>query len=170
MKVIIRNCNNIDSAEVELLPSHLNIKYALNGTGKSTIARAIEAFVNHDEEEKKSLVPFKYANAPEDHAPSVQGIDDIKSIKIFNESYVERFVFTPEALFPDTFNVFVKTQDYETRMATINKNLQKIHSLFESNEKNKRLTAKLRWICQRLWAVCEKSGKSKSNCKGYRKG
>ena len=139
MKVIIRNCNNIDSAEVELMPAHLNIKYALNGTGKSTIARAIEAFVNHDEEEKKSLVPFKYANAPEDHAPSVQGIDDIKSIKIFNESYVERFVFTPEALFPDTFNVFVKTQDYETRMATINKNLQKIHSLFESNEKIKDL-------------------------------
>ena len=139
MTITIKNCNNIDSAEVELMPSRLNIKYALNGTGKSTIARAIEAFVKHDEEEKKSLMPFKYANASEDHAPSVQGIDDIKSIKIFNESYVERFVFTSEALFPDTFNVFVKTQDYDTRMATINKSLEKIHALFESNEKIKDL-------------------------------
>ena len=134
MTISIKNCNNIDTAEVELLPSQLNIKYAINGTGKSTIARAMAAFVNHDEEEKKSLVPFKYANAPEDHASSVQGIDDIKSIKIFNESYVERFVFTADALFPDTFDVFVKTSDYEKRMVKINNSLQKIRMLFESNE------------------------------------
>ena len=82
MTIKIKDCNNIASAEVELSPSRLNIKYALNGTGKSTIARAIAAFVNHDEEEKKALVPFKYANAPEPHAPSVQGVDDIKSIKV----------------------------------------------------------------------------------------
>ena len=52
MIINIKNCNNIDSAEVKLVPSRLNIKYALNGTGKSTIARAIAAFVNNDEEEK----------------------------------------------------------------------------------------------------------------------
>jgi len=112
MTINIKNCNNIDSADVELVPYRLNIKYALNGTGKSTIARAIAAFVNNDEDEKRLLLPFKYANATEDHSPSVQGIDDIKSIKIFNESYLERLVFTPEELFPNTFNVFVKTEEY----------------------------------------------------------
>ena len=73
MTINIKNCNNIDSAEVELSPSRLNIKYALNGTGKSTIARAIAAFVNNDEEEKRLLLPFKYVNASEGHAPSIQG-------------------------------------------------------------------------------------------------
>ena len=135
MIINIKNCNNIDSAEVKLVPSRLNIKYALNGTGKSTIARAIAAFVNNDEEEKRLLLPFKYANAPEDHAPSVQGIDDIKAIKIFNESYLERLVFTPEKLFPNTFNVFVKTEEYDKRMESINSHLQEIHALFKSDEK-----------------------------------
>lgn len=135
MTINIKNCNNIDSADVELVPSRLNIKYALNGTGKSTIARAIAAFVNNDEDEKRLLLPFKYANATEDHPPSVQGIDDIKSIKIFNESYLERIVFTPEELFPNTFDVFVKTEEYDKRMKRINLHLQKIHALFKSDEK-----------------------------------
>ena len=135
MTINIKNCNNIDSADVELVPYRLNIKYALNGTGKSTIARAIAAFVNNDEDEKRLLLPFKYANATEDHSPSVQGIDDIKSIKIFNESYLERLVFTPEELFPNTFNVFVKTEEYDKRMERINLHLQKIHALFKSDEK-----------------------------------
>ena len=135
MTIAIRNCNNIDSAEVELTPSRLNIKYALNGTGKSSIARAIAAFVNNDEEEKGLLLPFKYADSPDGHELSVQGIESIQSVKIFNESYVERFVFTPDALFPNTFDVFVKTQEYDKRMESINAHLQKIHALFKSNEK-----------------------------------
>ena len=135
MTITIKNCNNIDSAAVQLSPSCLNIKYALNGTGKSTIARAIAAFVNNDEEEKRLLMPFKYANDPSAHAPSVQGIDGIESIMIFNESYVERFLFTPDDLFPNTFNVFVKTAEFDRRMAGINAHLQMIHALFEGNEK-----------------------------------
>ena len=135
MTITIKNCNNIDSAEVELTPSCLNIKYALNGTGKSSIARAIAAFVNNDEEEKKLLLPFKYKEAPDGHELSVLGIEGIDSVKTFNESYVERFVFTPDALFPNTFNVFVKSDGYEKRMENINSHLQKIYALFKSNEK-----------------------------------
>ena len=120
MVINIKNCNNIESAVVDLVPNSLNIKYALNGTGKSTIAHAIAAFVNNDEEYKQSLLPFKYANKPAGHAPEVTGIEDIKSVKIFNEEYVDRFVFTPEALFPNAFNVFVKTEAFDKHMAKIN--------------------------------------------------
>lgn len=35
MKVILKNCNSIDYGEVKLLENHLNMKYAINGTGKS---------------------------------------------------------------------------------------------------------------------------------------
>ena len=44
MKISIENCNNIDKGEIEIVPNTLNIKYANNGTGKSTIAKAIHAF------------------------------------------------------------------------------------------------------------------------------
>lgn len=35
MRLRIRNCNNIDSGEFEIIEGRLNIKYAVNGTGKS---------------------------------------------------------------------------------------------------------------------------------------
>ena len=44
----ILNCNNIDSAKLNLEKNKLNIKYAMNGTGKSTIARAIELQLRGD--------------------------------------------------------------------------------------------------------------------------
>ncbi len=45
MKIEIKNCNNIDSGEFDIIEGCLNIKYAINGTGKSTISKAIDAFV-----------------------------------------------------------------------------------------------------------------------------
>ncbi len=57
--VIIENCNNIDEANINIQLNKLNIKYGINGTGKSTIVRAIELAIG-----KKSnldeLLPFKY--------------------------------------------------------------------------------------------------------------
>ena len=37
----IQNCNNITSGEISICANKLNILFGLNGTGKSTIARAI---------------------------------------------------------------------------------------------------------------------------------
>lgn len=41
MQFKIKNCTNIDSAKISLSEGKLNIKFAPNGTGKSTIARAV---------------------------------------------------------------------------------------------------------------------------------
>lgn len=41
MNIEIKHCNNIESAMINLTEGKLNIKFAPNGTGKSTIARAI---------------------------------------------------------------------------------------------------------------------------------
>ena len=42
MDLLISNCNNIVSAPISVVENRLNIKYAINGTGKSTIAKAIQ--------------------------------------------------------------------------------------------------------------------------------
>ena len=42
MNISITNCNNIAHGTVAISENRLNIKYAINGTGKSTIAKAIE--------------------------------------------------------------------------------------------------------------------------------
>jgi hypothetical protein len=44
MNVIIKNCNNIDNGTLLLKENKLNIKYAITGTGKSNISKAITNF------------------------------------------------------------------------------------------------------------------------------
>ena len=46
----VKNCNCISDATIEIVEKSLNIKYGSNGTGKSTISKAIEAFVTNDQE------------------------------------------------------------------------------------------------------------------------
>jgi len=56
IELTIKNCNNIEEATISITKNHLNIKYGINGTGKSTIAKAIaNNNANLDE-----LMPFKY--------------------------------------------------------------------------------------------------------------
>lgn len=65
LKLTINNCNNIENGEFDITEGRLNIKYAINGTGKSTISKSIEAFVENDDEKKHALLPFKYYNDEE---------------------------------------------------------------------------------------------------------
>ena len=46
MEINIKNCNNIKEASISVEKNSLNIKYGMNGTGKSTIAKAIESREN----------------------------------------------------------------------------------------------------------------------------
>ena len=41
LTIKIRNCNNITNGEIAICANKLNILFGRNGTGKSTIARAI---------------------------------------------------------------------------------------------------------------------------------
>lgn len=42
MEITIKHCNNIVEGTIAIEKNKLNIKYGINGTGKSTIAHAIE--------------------------------------------------------------------------------------------------------------------------------
>ena len=59
MQLKIKNCNNIENGEFDITEGRLNIKYAINGTGKSTISKAIEAFVTKI---KKKRIYYCHSN------------------------------------------------------------------------------------------------------------
>ena len=42
----LKNCNSIENGSIKIIENSLNIKYAINGTGKSTSSKAIEYAVN----------------------------------------------------------------------------------------------------------------------------
>ena len=62
MQLKIKKCNNIENGEFDITEGRLNIKYAINGTGKSTISKAIEAFVTNDQEKKKKRIYYCHSN------------------------------------------------------------------------------------------------------------
>ncbi|MGB3367232.1 MAG: hypothetical protein WBA54_07080, partial [Acidaminobacteraceae bacterium] len=129
-------CNSIEDGNIEIIENRLNIKYAINGTGKSTIAKAIHSFVQDKVSETQSigsLKPFKYRADAETNNPTVEGLDSLNSIAIFNEEYVNQYVFLEDEILKDSFLVFIHNQAYEDGMNEINELIKSIATTFNDN-------------------------------------
>nr|WP_272891700.1 AAA family ATPase [Stutzerimonas stutzeri] len=121
MDIILERCNNIDFGKIEIKEQALNIKYAINGTGKSTIVKSIQCATlsaNTGRDHLSTLTPFKFRSSNE--RPAVSGIEQISSVKIFDEKYINDFAFQADELVKGSFEIFIKGPDYEQGIAEIN--------------------------------------------------
>jgi len=133
MNITIENCNSIDSATIALTDKKLNIKFAPNGTGKSTIARAISLHSQGDALD--SLIPFKLkTDNPDSKAPSVTSDVEVNSVMCFNEEYVRQFTFQSDELVSNSFDIFIRTDAYNVVEEEIETIVKEINGLFDSNE------------------------------------
>jgi len=133
MNIEIQNCNNIDTGTISLAENKLNIRFAANGTGKSTIARAIE--LSKKGEALTSLMPFKLlADNPENREPSIVGLDAFESVMCFNEEYVSQFVYKEDELVSNSFDIFIRTDAYKQREQEIEELVSEIKKLFAEND------------------------------------
>ena len=133
MNLSISNCNNIDNGQFNIVDGCLNIKYAINGTGKSTISKAIDAFVSEDETKKRSLIPFKYYGNETEHFPELTGYEGFGKVAIFNETYIEDYVYQQNELIKNSFEIFIKTPDYDKHINEIEKLLEGINTTFRNH-------------------------------------
>ncbi|WP_339067931.1 AAA family ATPase [Teredinibacter turnerae] len=135
MEIDIRNCNNLDSAAVSIEEGKLNIKFAPNGTGKSTIAKAILLDAKGDQNLLNELMPFKLRkDNPDKKKPEVNGAEALENIMCFNEEYVSQFVFRPDELLSNSFDIFIKTDAYKQREQEIEGLVSSIKQLFSDNQ------------------------------------
>lgn len=133
MKIEIKNCNNVQEGAITICPDTLNIKYALNGTGKSTLVSAIVAIVNNDSAKLKKLTPFSEIAAKGSNVPMVSGCEEFKSVKVFNEEYVDSYLFTKDDLLKDSFQVLINTENYKNQEGEIREKLKMIKTAFEGD-------------------------------------
>lgn len=134
MEVFIKNCNSIDEANIHIEEGILNIKFGVNGTGKSTIASAIRLKCTN-EADLKELTPFKLQEInPDSIKPEVSGIDAISSVAVFNESYINQFVFKKDELISNSFEIFIKNEDYNEKIEEIERIVSSIKETFNSNQ------------------------------------
>jgi energy-coupling factor transporter ATP-binding protein EcfA2 len=127
LKVTIRNCNSIDEAVISLRPSALNIKYGPNGIGKSTIARAL-ALQAGEVGDLDALIPFKHRSNPTGPRPAVEGAETIGDVLTFNDRYVSQFVFQPDEVLKNSFEIFINTDEYRA-------GLDQIETMFDALKK-----------------------------------
>lgn len=136
MNISIKHCNNIDSGTITLKENRLNVKCAINGTGKSTIARAITASISDKKNGTKELLklkPFKHIDS-EDINPSVNGIESITLVKVFDEEYNNKYIFLPDELVQGSFDIFIRDEEYEKGMAEINQLTKRIQEMFAQDK------------------------------------
>lgn len=134
MEITIRNCNNITNGTINIERNKLNIKFGINGTGKSTIANAIQYKIEK-EENLNTLLPFSLRNENPDNLESIVEInEEIKSIFIFNEEYVKQFLFQQEELLHNSFEILIKTPKYIEITGNIEKQLEEIKNVFSDNK------------------------------------
>ena len=122
MQVQLRRCNNIEDGSVEIKEQTLNLKYAINGCGKTTISKAILASINErlgiEKDALASLTPFKY-RLDASGKPEVIGTETIQSVRVFDEKYINDFVFQADELLKGSFDIFIRSEVYEQGMKEI---------------------------------------------------
>lgn len=162
IQIEVKNCNNIDSAVISLAQQKLNIKLAPNGTGKSTIARAVLLGSKGDPKLLADLLPFKLRKGnPENRLPEVNGAETLSNIMCFDEEYVSQFVFKPDELLTNSFDIFVRTDAYKLKEQEIEGLVRNIKQLFSENKELETLIATLKDMGNAFKMT--KSGLSKSS-------
>lgn len=134
MEIRIANCNNIKNGKIGILENRLNIKYAINGTGKSTIAKAIVDVASQNATSLSELTPYSVIGTMDETLlPRVTGLPDGIKVAIFDENYVNQYVFLEDELVKNSFDIFVKTENYEAQLVQINELIANIKNIFQDN-------------------------------------
>lgn len=164
-EITVENCTSFEKAEIVVDPGSLNIKYGSNGLGKSSIARAIEASARGDGSLER-LKPFKHRGADGSPSPTVTGAEQINSVLLFDERYVQQFVFQKDEVVAGSFEVFVKTDEYVEAMEATSELLEGVRKNFSENEE---LDTAISDLTQLAGAFSfTKKGELSKSSKGYK--
>jgi energy-coupling factor transporter ATP-binding protein EcfA2 len=139
----ISNCNNIEEANIQIETNRLNIKYGPNGLGKSTISKAIVGQIRNDGT-LADLLPFKLRKITGHEGPSVTGVEGLQSALIFDEAYVNQFSFQQDEVVKNSFEIFIKTPEYDAMMAEIASSFEGIKKAFQDSDEIEQTTKDLK--------------------------
>lgn len=116
-EITIKNCNNVSEARIKVNKNCLNLKFAPNGTGKSTIARA-------------TLLAGNDQSLSELHSYGIEGEPSLISdrplgkVLIFDEDFVNNIVFRDNEVIEKSFEIFIKTPSYDEQLKIVNARLR----------------------------------------------
>lgn len=136
----IVNCNCIREANIEIESKTLNIKYGCNGTGKSTISKAIFAKANNNIEELQLLRPYGINPNETDQQPQIENMT-FSTVRVFDEAYVNSYLFQEKSFLENSFQVFLKSEECDKLTVEIEQLLSDLQGVFQHSEMIQKLRA-----------------------------
>lgn len=140
-QVEIKNCNNINNAIINIEEGTLNIKFAINGTGKSTIAKAI---INQNGD----LSFLKTFGKTEQ--PTIISDISLKNVVLFDSDFINNVVFNGSNVINNAFEVFIKNEKYDEQRDIINNLLYELRQQITGNEDVKKLDNQLSILTSKI--------------------
>lgn len=128
MIINIENCNCIKSGLININTNSLNIKYGLNGTGKSTIGKTILYFSNQDNDLLSNLRPYN-----SDVNPEVKNCK-FKKVRLFDENYVNRYLFENDSFLNNSYQVFLRNTELDKMRENTENLLKSLKNIFEESD------------------------------------
>ena len=156
--VEIKNCNNILNGNINVEKDKLNIKYGINGTGKTTIAKAIESANNS---EKLQELKSYFSENP----ASVTMNPQFEKVLVFNEAFVEQVVFKEDEVIENSFEVFLKTPTYDRKKEQLDQHLKSLHQIMEKDPE----IIKLQEVLEEIGGKFKRSRTGRLNRRGTMK-
>jgi hypothetical protein len=87
-----------------------------------------------DDDALRDLLPFKYRQGASDEAPAVVGAEEVKNVLVFDEHYVAQFVFQPDEVVKNSFEIFINTPEYQEGIEELEGIFEDLKKLFLENE------------------------------------
>lgn len=116
-EVELKNCNNIRHGKIRLERNKLNIKYGINGTGKTTLSRAI----NYAGDDDQLQLLRSYTSV---EPAQIEITPSCPNVMIFNEDFVNNVVFKEGEVIENSFEVFLKTEKYDIKKEVLDQHLK----------------------------------------------
>lgn len=133
----------------------------MNGTGKSTIAKALELLSKN-----QPLTSLKTFGSGESAEPTITASEPLGSVLVFNEEFVNTLVFQESSLIKNSFDVFIKTPDYDERRASLDLILKALKVDIGNDERILQLCTDLQDFAGKLELTSARTGlKSNNNLK-----
>ena len=120
MKIKLNNVCNIIDGDISLEEGYLNIKYGNNGIGKTSISNALKKYIMN--ESLSTLKP--YGN--DEKKPYVNIDGSLSSVLSFNMEYINNYLFENSDLLNNTYELIIKTDEFQKSVDEINFILKKI--------------------------------------------
>lgn len=102
-RIHLENCANISKGEVEVESGKINLKFGHNGIGKTTILKSLEVAISNSSK-RSELIPYNTQLIPD-----IKGVSDFKNIIVFNEDYINQFLFDSNDLLKNSHQLLVTT-------------------------------------------------------------